>query len=90
FETVFLKHQRNTKLFCLARLSDTAPVLMTDAERDARVAAYRNAFDRAVLTLDPSLRARVASEWPGIVEHAVVTGAAEFDGRGQLRVVAKD
>ncbi len=90
FETVFLKHQRNRKLFCLARLSEPSPMLMTDAQRDARIAAYRNAFDRAVLTLDPPLRARVAAEWPAIVEHAVVTGAAEFDGRGQLRVVARD
>lgn len=90
FETVFLKHQKNRKLFCLARLSEPAPMPMTDAQRDARIAAYRNAFDRAVLTLDPTLRARVASEWPAVVEHALVTGAAEFDIRGQLRVVRAD
>lgn len=89
FETVFMKHQRNRKLFCLARLSGAVLTPMTDAQRDARIAAYRNAFDRAVLTLDPPLRARVAAEWPAVVEHAIVTGAAEFDGRGQLRVVAR-
>ncbi|MEQ1761312.1 MAG: class I SAM-dependent methyltransferase [Vicinamibacterales bacterium] len=89
FETVFLKHQKNRKLFCLARLAEPVPMPMTDAQRDRRIAAYRNAFDRAVLTLDPPLRARVAAEWPAIVEHAIATGAAEFDDRGQLRVVAQ-
>ena len=88
FETVFVKHQKNDTLFLLARAADTTRVTMADAERLARVAAYKQAYDRAVLRVDESTRARLAGEWPDIVRHAVASGAAEFDERGQLRIVA--
>ena len=61
---------------------------MSDAERQARVAAYQQAYDRAVLRVDESTRARLAGEWSDVVRHAVASGAAEFDERGQLRIVA--
>ena len=88
FETVFAKHQRNETLFLLARATDTVPVVMSDAQREARVAAYQRAYDRAVLRVDESTRGRLAGEWPDVVRHAVASGAAEFDERGQLRIVA--
>jgi SAM-dependent methyltransferase len=88
FETVFVKHQKNETLFLLARAADPTPITMTDAECQARIAAYQQAYDRAVLRVNEPTRARLAGEWSGVVRHAVATGAAEFDERGQLRIVA--
>ena len=58
-------------------------------QRDARVEAYRQAFDRAVLGVDEALRPRVAAEWPGAVERAVASGVADYDERGRLRLVSR-
>ena len=88
FETRFVKHQKNETLFLLARAQDTTPVTMSGPECQARVAAYRQAYDRAVLRVDDATRGRLAGEWPEVVRHAVASGAAEFDERGQLRIVA--
>jgi SAM-dependent methyltransferase len=88
FETRFVKHQKNETLFLLARVADTVPVTMSGKECQLRVAAYRQAYDRAVLRVDDGTRARLAGEWPDVVRHAVASGAAEFDERGQLRIVA--
>jgi hypothetical protein len=88
FETRFVKHQKNETLFLLARAADIAPVVMSDDECRSRLAAYRQAYDRAVLRVDDGTRARLAGEWPEVVRHAVATGAAEFDDRGLLRIVA--
>ena len=88
FETRFVKHQKNETLFLLAQAAKTVPVAMSDQERRARVAAYQQAYDRAVLRVDEPVRARLATEWPDVVQHAVSSGAAEFDERGQLRIVA--
>ena len=88
FETVFVKHQKNQTLFLLARVAETAASAMSDAERQDRVAAYQQAYDRALLRVDEATRARVAADWTELVRHAVATGAAEFDERGQLRIVA--
>ena len=49
FETMFLKHQRNETLFCVARMQEPTRVAMTADERAARLGAYRKAFDWAVL-----------------------------------------
>lgn len=90
FETVFLKRQKNETHLCLARLSAGARLEpMVERERDARIDAYRQAFDRAVLGVDEHLRPRLAAEWSGVVERAVADGTAEFDQRGQLRLVAR-
>ena len=88
FETRFVKHQKNETLFLLARAADVAPVVMSAAECQSRLAAYRRAYDRAVLRVDDATRARLAGEWRDVVQHAVASGAAEFDERGQLRIVA--
>jgi len=88
FETRVVKHQENGTLFLLARAADTAAVTMSAQECQARVAAYRQAYDRAVLRVDDATRGRLAAEWPHVVRHAVASGAAEFDERGQLRIVA--
>ena len=87
FDTVFLKHQRNETLFCLARMQETPRVVMTPHERTGRLDAYRRAFDRAVLKADDPTRARLSAEWPDVVADAVACGAAEFDERGRLRIV---
>jgi len=90
FETVFIKG-RNLHHLVLARLADSRPSMrpMTAAQRDVRVEAYRQAFDRAVLGVDEQLRGRVAGEWPGAVERAVAAGVAEYDEKGRLRLVAR-
>jgi SAM-dependent methyltransferase len=90
FETVFNK-SRNLHHLVLARLASTPPVMqpMTGKQREARIAAYRQAFDRAVLGVDEALRPRVAAEWPGAVERAVAAGVAHYDERGRLRLVSR-
>ena len=88
FETIFLKRHNYTHL-CLARMGDTQMRPMDDRERDGRIEAYRRAFDRSVLAMDPHLRPRVAAEWPHVVERAVAAGIAEFDEGGNLRLVAR-
>ena len=90
FETVFIKG-RNLHHLVLARLATSPPVMkpMTGKQRDARVDAYRQAFDRAVLGVDESLRPRVAAVWPAAVERAVAAGVADYDERGRLRLVAR-
>jgi SAM-dependent methyltransferase len=90
FETVFIKG-RNLHHLVLARLASSPPavVAMTSRQKDARVDAYRQAFDRAVLGVDEHLRPRVAAEWPAAVERAVAAGVAEYDERGRLRLVAR-
>jgi SAM-dependent methyltransferase len=90
FETVFIKG-RNLHHLALARLA-SAPVAiqpMTAKQRDARIEAYRQAFDRAVLGVDESLRPRVSAEWPAAVERAVAAGVADYDERGRLRLVSR-
>jgi len=90
FETVFIKG-RNLHHLCLARLAATPPAVkpLTGKQRDARIEAYRQAFDRAVLGVDESLRPRVAAEWPAAVERAVAAGVADYDERGRLRLVSR-
>ncbi len=90
FETVFIKG-RNLHHLALARLAATTPVMtpMTGKQREARIEAYRQAFDRAVLGVDEALRPRVAGEWPVVVERAVAAGVAEYDERGRLRLVSR-
>jgi SAM-dependent methyltransferase len=90
FETVFIKG-RNLHHLALARLAATPPAMkpMTAKQRDARIDAYRQAFDRAVLGVDESLRPRVAAEWPAAVERAVAAGVADYDERGRLRLVSR-
>lgn len=88
FETVFLKRRQIAHL-CLARVAETRMQSMEERERAARIDAYRQAFDRAVLAVDPDVRPRVAAEWKEVVERAVAAGVAEFDARGQLRLVSR-
>ena len=90
FETVFIKG-RNLHHLVLARLAATPPPMkpITGKQRDARIEAYRQAFDRAVLGVDESLRPRVAAEWPAAVERAVAAGVADYDERGRLRLVSR-
>jgi SAM-dependent methyltransferase len=90
FETVFIKG-RNLHHLVLARMTATAPAMvpMTKKQRDARIDAYRQAYDRAVLGVDEPLRPRLAGEWPAAVERAVASGVAEYDERGRLRLVSR-
>jgi SAM-dependent methyltransferase len=90
FEPVFIKG-RNLHHLALVRLASASPPMqpMTAKQREARVEAYRQAFDRAVLGVDEALRPRVAAEWPAVVERAVASGVAEYDERGHLRLVSR-
>jgi hypothetical protein len=62
---------------------------MDKRERKSRIEAYQRAFDRAVLAMPPNLQPRVAGAWQSVVERAVAAGTAEFDERGNLRLVAR-
>lgn len=89
FQPVFQKHQQNETQFCLATLRTTGFTPLDDKQRESRVEAYRRAFDYGVLGGDERVRSRVAGEWSRVVERAVASGIAEFDERGQLRLVAR-
>lgn len=89
FEVVFVK-RHELEHICLARMS--ADVRMTPMKQAAvtkRIERYRNAFDRSILRLDPTVRPRVADIWTTVVERAVAAGVAEFDEAGTLRLVAE-
>jgi SAM-dependent methyltransferase len=87
FEVVFVKG-RNKRNFCLARSVDRpAWTPIAPEQRDARIAAYRRARDRAVLRAPEQIRPRFAADWPATVERAVATGIARFDETGALRLV---
>jgi SAM-dependent methyltransferase len=88
FETVFAK-RRNLNHLCLARQAETCMTPMSDRERNGRIDAYHQAYDRAVLGVDEHLRPRLAADWGQVVERAIASGVAEFDGQGQLRLVAR-
>ena len=89
FETVFMK-RRNLAHLLLARMTPEAAFEpMSDDERRTRVDAYERAFDRAALAMDESRRSRVASDWSAILERAVARGTAEYDERGNVRLVAR-
>lgn len=88
FETLFVK-RRNLNHLCLTRQAEARLTPMHESERTRRVDAYRRAYDRAVLAADEHLRPRLAADWPQVVERAVAAGDAEFDSRGQLRLVAR-
>jgi SAM-dependent methyltransferase len=87
-KVVFLK-RRNLNHMCLAQPGDAAWSPMSPKERDARLAAYRTAYDRAVLLSPPDVRQRFADEWPKVVERGVASGLAEFDADGNLRLVGR-
>jgi len=88
FNVVFLK-SRNLNHMCLAQPGATQWSPMTTKELEARLRAYRLAYDRAVLLLTPDVRPRFADEWPQIVERGVAEGLAEFDADGNLRLVGR-
>ncbi|HLG58091.1 MAG TPA: class I SAM-dependent methyltransferase [Vicinamibacterales bacterium] len=88
FNVVFLK-SRNLNHMCLAQPGATQWSPMTTKELEARLRAYRLAYDRAVLLLPPDVRPRFADEWPQIVERGVAEGLAEFDADGNLRLVGR-
>ena len=83
-------------LLCIVLLWQTADEWYANGVRLAgsgqtaeAIDAYRQAFDRAVLGVDESLRPRVAGEWPAAVERAVAAGVADYDERGRLRLVSR-
>ena len=88
FEMVFHR-TRHTDHMSLARFTPTTFTPMTDREREARVASYQRARDRAVLGLKGALRDRFAGEWPQLLERGVAAGLVEFDQDGTLRLVAR-
>ena len=85
---VFLK-SRNLNHMCLAKAGAAAWSPMSESERQARLQAYREAYDRAVLSLQPDVRRRFADEWQQVVERGVAEGLAEFDSDGNLRLVGR-
>jgi len=91
FETVFLKRRHLAHMLLARMLPEASPTFqpMTDTERRERIDAYERAFDRAVLGMDESRRARVAADWRAILERAVARGTAEYDERGVVRLVAR-
>jgi len=88
FKVVFLRG-RNLSHMCLAQRTDATWAPMTAEELDARVTAYRQAYDRAVLKASPELRARFADQWTDVVKRGVASGLAEFDAEGNLKLVGR-
>jgi SAM-dependent methyltransferase len=87
-DVVFLK-SRNLNHMCLAQPGTAAWTPMTTKELNARLAAYRLAYDRAVLLSSPDVRPRFADEWTRVVERGVASGLAEFDADGNLKLVGR-
>jgi SAM-dependent methyltransferase len=87
-KVVFLK-SRNLNHMCLAQPAQVAWVPMSRGELDARLNAYRLAYDRAVLLSSPDVRPRFADEWTKVVERGVASGLAEFDADGNLKLVGR-
>jgi SAM-dependent methyltransferase len=90
FSTVFVK-TRSLQHLLLARATGTARSipLMTDREREARLDRYHTAFHRAILGVDGKMRVRVAAHWSDAVAGAVAAGVAQYDKRGQVRLVSR-
>jgi SAM-dependent methyltransferase len=88
FNVVFLK-SRNLNHMCLAQPGAASWAPMSTPERDARLNAYRLAYDRAVLLSSPEVRPRFADEWTKVVERGVASGLAEFDADGNLKLVGR-
>ena len=87
FAPVFVKG-RDKRNFCLMRKvarPEWEPVSSHVLEK--RVRSYQRARDRAVLKAPERLRRRFADVWPATVERAVVSGVAQFDEAGRLRIV---
>ncbi len=87
-EVVDIK-RRNVYHMCLASRSSAGWTPMTSEERDARIRAYENARDRAVLALPTEFRGRFASQWADVVARGVAEGVAEFDADGRLKLVSQ-
>ena len=90
FETVFIK-SRDLHHLVLAKDVGTPGTIspMTALERQDRLDRYHAAFHRAILAVDESVRPRVSTHWASAVEHAVASGVAQYDERGQLRLVSR-
>jgi SAM-dependent methyltransferase len=90
FDTVFVKG-RNLQHLLLARASTEPRAMkpMKPRERDERIERYHAAFHRAILGVDESVRTRVSAHWAAAVEGAVASGVAQYDERGQVRLVAR-
>jgi hypothetical protein len=87
-KVVFLK-SRNLNHMCLAQAGDASWEPMRAKELNTRLAAYRLAYDRAVLLSSPDVRPRFADEWTKVVERGVASGLAEFDADGNLKLVGR-
>ena len=84
FETLFVSHT-GLNFLCLARRSENAG--MVEEARPAlelRLGRYRRARDLAILSLPQESRAPFQSEWPMVVERAVLAGDATLDQRGRV------
>ena len=89
FEAVFMKRRGHQHLALARQVPSVAMTPISQREREARLERYRQAFDRSVLGVDESLRGRVVAHWATAVERAVASGSAEYDERGQLRLVSR-
>jgi SAM-dependent methyltransferase len=90
FETVFIKSRDLHHLVLAKNAGPPRPVSpMPATELKERVDRYRAAFHRAILGVDEAVRPRVSAHWADAVEGAVAAGVAQYDERGQLRLVAR-
>jgi SAM-dependent methyltransferase len=90
FETTFVTIH-DGKCICLARMGEAGAAWtpMPEREREKRLAAYRRAYDFAVLKMPEHARWRVAGEWESVQKRAVEAGFAEVTKHGEVKLRAK-
>jgi SAM-dependent methyltransferase len=90
FRVLFIKARGDRKHMCLARFDgEVSWEALPATQLAARLDAYQQARDRAVLAVRPEYRSRVAGVWEEAVGRGVAAGVAEFDADGRLRLVGR-
>ena len=90
FATEFITIYDGTYI-CLAQARDEAVPWepQSDKERTQREAAYRQAYDTAVLRMPEFARWQVADDWEDIVRRALDSGAATITKQGEVKLLRK-
>jgi SAM-dependent methyltransferase len=86
FRTTFVGHAAKTFFLLSTRIDEASAEPLEETEWRARVSKYSRARDHAILRLEPHQRERFSGEWEDVFARAIITGVAEVDSRGRIRV----